>query len=319
MAVAVVPASARADEPPAESTPTDAAAREKSRVAFRRGVAQLRTQDWAAARASFEEAWGLFQHPSILLNLGIARLRTNDPVAAEQDLVRFLSEDPGAAAEEVASARDALAEARAQIGGLRVVVTPVVARVTLDGKPVAVRTRGGTEGGVVESRLAAGKHALRVEADGFEPKTTPVDVPPKVDTEVRVALVEIGGRKRVGPPVHSPLRTIVGWSLAGASTLSFAASGFMGFRALSLADEYGDRSSSSYQSRDVKDEGLVFRTGTDIALITAVVTGGIAAVLLLTDLGVSSDEGVAAQRVAPRVGGRGGKRAIGSEPALLRW
>jgi Tfp pilus assembly protein PilF len=84
---------ARADEP---QITADADAREKSRVAFRRGVAQLRSQDWTAARASFEAAWALYPHPSILLNLGIARLRTDEPVRAEQDLVRFLSEDVGA-------------------------------------------------------------------------------------------------------------------------------------------------------------------------------------------------------------------------------
>jgi Tfp pilus assembly protein PilF len=155
-------AHARPDEPPAAATPTkestsaDPASRDRSRAAFRKGVAQLRAQDWAGARASFEEAWSLVQHPSILLNLGIARLRTDEPVLAEQDLVRFLSEDPGAAAEEIASARDALAEARSKIGTLRVVASPASARVTVDGKAVAVRGTAGTQGGVAEVRLKAG-------------------------------------------------------------------------------------------------------------------------------------------------------------------
>src|SRR3954470_13089318 len=119
MTGAVVPAYARPDDPPAGSV--DPKVRERSRAAFRRGVVQLRARDWAGGRASFEEAWSLVQHPSILLNLGIARLRTDDPVLAEQDLVRFLSEDSGAGAEELASAREALADARSKIGTLRVV------------------------------------------------------------------------------------------------------------------------------------------------------------------------------------------------------
>src|SRR5262245_16311640 len=88
----------------AEDVSADPEAKEKSRAAFRRGVAQLRAQDWHAARASFEQAYSLFPHPSILLNLGIARLKTNEPVLAEQDLVKFLSEDIGASADELSGA-----------------------------------------------------------------------------------------------------------------------------------------------------------------------------------------------------------------------
>src|SRR4051812_20223201 len=107
-ALGASPRAARADDTPAAGSTE---ARERSRVAFRKGVAQLRAQDWAAARESFETAWTLYPHPSILLNLAIARLHTDDPVRAEQDLVRFLSEDGGASADELASAREALAEA----------------------------------------------------------------------------------------------------------------------------------------------------------------------------------------------------------------
>jgi len=92
LSLVAAPRSAHAQDKP---TPAEVEARERSRVAFRKGVAQLRAQDWTAARASFEAAWSLFPHPSILLNLAIARLHTDDPVRAEQDLVRFLSEDGG--------------------------------------------------------------------------------------------------------------------------------------------------------------------------------------------------------------------------------
>src|SRR5688572_5035260 len=104
---------AKPDDPPA--TASEKEAREKSRAAFRAGVAQLQAKDWKAARTSFETAWALYPHPSILLNLGIARLRTDDPVLAEQDLVKFLSEDFGSTPEELAGAREALAEARTKI------------------------------------------------------------------------------------------------------------------------------------------------------------------------------------------------------------
>lgn len=312
ISVSVHSAHARPDDPPAPSkeSAVDPAVRDRSRAAFRKGVAQLRAQDWAGARASFEEAWTLVQHPSILLNLGIARLRTDEPVLAEQDLVRFLSEDPGAAADEIASAREALAEARAKIGTLRVVASPASARVTVDDKPVAVRGTSGTQGGVAEVRLKAGKHAVTVEADGFSAEQKSVDVLGKSDIEVRVVLV---AKDAIGPkpdPREGPsTRTIVGWSLAGLSGVALAASGVMALRAMSLSSDYEDPQSSSFQKSDVKDSGIGFRTGADVALVTAVLAGAGAVVLLFTDLGAGGGADVA-RAASPR---------SRTHPALLRW
>lgn len=284
------PASAK---PPEDGqTQVDPAAREKSRAAFRKGVGQLRAQDWAGARASFEEAWSLVQHPSILLNLGIARLRTDDPVLAEQDLVRFLSEDSGAAPEELASAREALNEARSKIGTLRVVISPASARVVVDGKAIAVRAppEGNTEG-VAEARLKAGKHTLAVEAEGFAPNQRAVDVAAKSDAEVRVTLAakDAGGGKVIAPaPGHDDgptTRKIVGWSLGGVAGAALVVSGVMALRAMSLSSDYGDASKPSFQDPDVKSEGITFRTGADVSLVIALLAGAGAVVLLFTDVG----------------------------------
>ncbi|MCW5834688.1 MAG: PEGA domain-containing protein, partial [Labilithrix sp.] len=276
----------------------------RSRAAFRRGVAELRAEDWAGARASFEEAWSLVQHPSILLNLGIARLRTDDPVLAEQDLVRFLSEDSGATSEELASAREALGEARSRIGTLRVIATPASARVVIDGQPASVRApTGAGRGGVAEARLKAGEHTVVVEADGFLADRRSVEVLPKSETELEVALV--GGAARTARSEGMSTRAIVGWSLAGVSGVALAASGVMALRAMSLSNDYADRASPSFQDRDVKDEGIAFRTGADVALVTALLAGAGAVVLLFTDIGASSDGGVA--------------RVDARRPALVRW
>lgn len=282
----------------------DAEARERSRAAFRRGVTELRAEDWAGARASFEEAWSLVQHPSILLNLGIARLRTDDPVLAEQDLVRFLSEDSGATSEELASAREALGEARSRIGTLRVIATPATARVVIDGRPASVRAPAGAGlGGVAEARLKAGEHTVVVEADGFGAERRSVEVLPKSETELEIALA--GGGARPGRSDGMPARAIVGWSLAGVSGVALAASGIMALRAMSLSNDYADRASPSFQDRDVKDEGIAFRTGADVALVTALLAGAGAVILLVTDIGASSDGGVA--------------RLAAQRPALVRW
>ena len=61
-------------------------ARDQSRAAFMRGVADAHQGHYTAARDAFLEAYTLFAHPSILMNLGIARWHTGEYVQAERDL-----------------------------------------------------------------------------------------------------------------------------------------------------------------------------------------------------------------------------------------
>jgi hypothetical protein len=283
-------AAAAAGDPPspaAEASPGD---REKSRAAFRRGVAQLRAQDWAGARASFEEAWSLVQHPSILLNLGIARLRTDDPVLAEQDLVRFLTDDTGASQEELASARDALTEARTKIGTVRVIVMPQSAKVTVDGKAVATKPSALiSEGSIAETRVKAGKHTVVVDAPGFSPDQHDVDVPGKGEAEHKVTLGSGGGEPQSSSrgateAGKSRTRRIVGWSLAGVAGVGLITSGVLALEAASLSSDYGNPSSKSFQSPSVKSEGIGYRTGADVALLLALLAGTGSVLLLFTDV-----------------------------------
>src|ERR1700690_423615 len=94
--------------------------REDSRASFRRGVSAAEAGDYAGARDAFLEAYRLFAHPSILLNLGIARWRTGENVAGEEALAKFLSDDGGASQAEIASARAALSQTRDHLGTLHV-------------------------------------------------------------------------------------------------------------------------------------------------------------------------------------------------------
>jgi hypothetical protein len=307
---------ASADQPSA----SERDAKEKSRAAFRRGVAQLRAQDWAAARASFESAWALYPHPSILLNLGIARLRTDDPVLAEQDLVKFLSEDPGAAPEELAGAREALAEARSKIGTLRVTVTPASARVTVDGRSVETVRRAGAssddEAVVAEVRAKAGRHAITIEAPGHEPAKREIDLSGKGEGAISVKLVPVESTRDVEP--RSNGRAVVGWSLAGLSGAALITGGICALRAKSLADDYADPTSAGFQSRDTRSEGVTFRTTADVALVVGIVSAAGAILLLATDLGAANGGTVARRR--PR-GLVSGDPSLRLEPAgtVVRW
>jgi hypothetical protein len=280
---------ARADEPPITA---DVESRERSRVAFRKGVAQLRAQDWAAARASFETAWSLYPHPSILLNLGIARLRTEDPVRAEQDLVRFLSEDVGAAPDELAGAREALAEARTKLGTLRIAVSPPTARVAVDGKAVeTVRGADPSASGVVaEVRAKPGRHVVAVEAEGYAPAHRDLDLAARGEAVATVTLAPVDTTKK--PPVASgpSTRAIVGWSLAGLAGAALITGGVTALRAKTLSNEYGDPTSARFQDPSARSSGIAFRTAADVGLSVAILSGAAAVILLFTDLGKSSSD-----------------------------
>lgn len=296
---------AKPDEPPVSASEKEA--REKSRAAFRAGVGQLQAKDWKAARSSFEAAWAFYPHPSILLNLGIARLRTDDPVLAEQDFVKFLSEDFGATPEELAGAREALAEARTKIGTIRVIASPIAARITVDGKtiPERVAATNVTYASVAEVRAKAGKHTVLVEADGHAPQERNVDLAPRAEIDVKIALTANTPQGQTGPGPTPGRddgpdgRTVLGYGLAGLSGVALVTGAICGFRTLSLASEHEES-----PSEDKKSEGETFRTVTDVALGVAIVSGAAAIVLLFTDLGGSKATA---------------SNALKGSPLMLRW
>ena len=112
-------------------------ARDQSRAAFRKGVAAAKESNYAAARDYFIDAYRLFPHPSILLNLGIAHSKTGELVDAEQELVKFIADDGGATTEEVKSAQRTLAEVRDKLGTIALEVTDLKALIeTLKSKGV---------------------------------------------------------------------------------------------------------------------------------------------------------------------------------------
>jgi multisubunit Na+/H+ antiporter MnhB subunit len=98
------------------------------------------------------------------------------------------------------------------------------------------------------------------------------------------------------------MRAVVGWSAAGLAGAALVTSGVLGLRAMSLADDYNDPSSSKFQDADTRSSGVGLRTGADVALGVAVLSGAAALILLLTDLG------------APAA-----KKATARNAPLLRW
>jgi hypothetical protein len=246
--------------------------RERSRAAFRRGVGQAESGDYVSARDSFLEAYTLFPHPSILLNLGIARAHTGQWLEAEQDLVHFLADDGGARAEELASARAELAQTRQHLGSFRIRVTPS-GRATLDAHPIAL-----LPGSFVDVRTTRGSHALRVNADGYESYKKTVDVSGEKGPDVDVSLRALGEAPAVKPGEGQ--RT-AGWFFVAGAGVAAVVGAVAGFEAISLANEYNNPG-PNFQRLGTKASGITFRTSADIAFLGALALGGVGAYLLLT-------------------------------------
>jgi hypothetical protein len=266
------------------SHPTEARAdaRELSRESFLRGVGQAHKGDYAEARDSFLEAYKLFAHPSILLNLGIARWHTGEYVAAEQDLVRFMSDDGGSSPDEIASARAALAATRGHLGTLRVRILPDGARARLDTQAIPL-----VPGAFAEVRAVAGLHQLRAEAEGYEALDQSIDVPAARSTDVQITLALAGEGRSPGKPTpgsEPPGRHVVlGWSLAGAGVALAAIGAVCGLEAISDANAYNSRDGgSSFQNPGVRSTGIAFRTTADVLFLAAIASGGIGAYFLIS-------------------------------------
>jgi hypothetical protein len=253
-------------------------ARERSRAAFRRGVTQAQEGNYAGARDAFVEAYRLFAHPSILLNLGIARAHTGEWLEAEQELVHFLADDGGAQPGELASARAELSQARGHLGTFRLRVAPDGAHATLDAKPIAL-----ISGGVVEVRTTRGSHVLYVDAEGYAGIDRAIVVQSERAPDVGVTLRPVGARDDAGTSTDA--RRTVGWFLVGGGVVALAIGAYAGVEAESLAHAYNTAGNASFQDPSTKARGLVFRTSADVAFLCTLGLAGTGVYFLLTTPG----------------------------------
>ncbi len=266
-------------------------ARDNSRLEFSRGVGLVHQGDYAGARDAFAEAYRLYPHPSILLNLGIAQWKTGQYVEAESSLVKFLADYGDASAENVESARAALRELRTHLGSVRLLVTTPDAHVTFDSRSIPVTAS-------VEVAIAGvvGDHELTVQATGFVSRHERVHLEAGNVKPLSVTLVPGtdppgpgSGEGGSGPndrPAASGVaessgtgttRAVVGWSLLGAGAAAAIVGTVCGVRAISLANDYNHHGFDP----DDKSTGTTFRTLSDVTFVTAIVAGGVGAYLVL--------------------------------------
>lgn len=278
LALALDPATARAADP-----------RDDSRAAFLRGVAEAHQNHFTAARDAFLEAYRLFPHPSILLNLGVARMHTGEYVTAEEDLSRFLTDDGGAPPEDLADARATLQVVRKHIGILRLRVTPAGARATLDGAPLPL-----TPAAFVDVRAVVGPAALHVEADGYVTVDRQLIVDHDEVVPVEVQLLPAGSaaasRDADRAKEHPAMRhDVLGWSLGGAAGALAIAGTVAGVEAISFAHDYNTPGAAGYQDHALREEGVAWRTSADVLFGTAIVLGAVGTYFLVKTRGGGRD------------------------------
>jgi len=276
--------------------------REDSRAAFAEGVSEAHQNHFTAARDAFLEAYRLFPHPSILLNLGVTRMRTGEYIAAEENLSRFLKENPEAPEEDVANARAALAASRQHLGTLHIRIGPEAApfHATLDGAPLTL-----SAGTFVDVRAVVGPAKLRVEADGYATAVRQVLVDRDAPVSIDIALVPSAGvvaGADGGSSWGSERHAVLGWTLVGAAGLLAVVGAVAGGEAIGFAHDFNTAGNPGYQDAGTKTTGTAWRTSADVLLGTAIVAGGVGAFVLLRPLGTRSDVHVTIGPLSTSVG-----------------
>ncbi len=262
----------RADSRPEE--PSELQQREESRTAFRRGVAALQKQQWAEATEEFVRAYKLFPHPSILLDLGVARTHVGEDVLAEQDLTRFLAEDTTATPDELQTARTTLEGVRKRLGTIRVRVRPQGAVATLDDKPIRL-----VAGELVAIRAELGPHKLEASAPDHVAWSSRVDVDASDALVIDLTLAE----HHEAPPA-TPLGTqrIASIVLISAGVAGAGFGIFAGVHSLDLADQYNTKTEMNYQNPGTKSEGIAYRTAADVTFVISGLCVAVGIVLYFT-------------------------------------
>jgi len=228
---------------------------EQAEALIREGV-QLRGHDKAAlALPLFEKAYGISRTPRTAAQLGLCELELGYFVAAERYLTEALAApDHPWVAKNKTALKKALETARAGIGELALVVTPVAAEVSLNHKPVDRALLG------APLRLDKGPVDVEVRAAGYEPARDTVTIaggkreqrtyalapePPKpvaADTVPALAAPQPGPAMTLTSPPLAEHRNarVAAWATGGAAAGALVFGTVEAFNAASKRDAFND-------------------------------------------------------------------------------
>lgn len=309
-------ASAASADEPGEAAPEQAGAAEH----FREGLRLYEQQEYAAARAAFEEANRLQPDVRVLANIADCQAHEGDVAGAVMTYRRFLAE----AGDQVAASARRLVERRladleAGVCNLRVAAEPEGALILVDGREVGAAPMS------APIAVAPGPHEVRVQHPGHEPVTRVVAARAGAELEVAIALSpstpaaalapaqgESSPPARREPParVAAPRSgpSVLVWSGVGLTAALAIGGTITGLLALSNEQEYSDPSTPAARRRELYDDRATMPLVADVLIDSAVVVGLVTLGLYLfggSDEGPSSP-GAPTARLSPRPLRQGG-------------
>ena len=117
----------------AQPQPNPDMMKEIARQRYTDGVKAFDAGKFDEARAAFSQAYELTKVPTILLNLGLSEIKANHPVEGGNHLLQFLREAKEAKPESIASAKQALEEAKRKAAQVSITVNIAGADLSVDG------------------------------------------------------------------------------------------------------------------------------------------------------------------------------------------
>ncbi|HEY8927537.1 MAG TPA: PEGA domain-containing protein [Polyangia bacterium] len=181
-------AAPRAVAPTQASSPPTPARLAEARLHFQQGVALFREQNYDAALAEFQGAYGISSEPVVLYNLGLTYKALFRYPEAIETLERYVSESAAkghpVAKDRRAEVETIVAEMRSLLADVTIVLTPPDAALRVDGRPVVL----GVDGVV---KLPAGSHVIEANAADYMAARREITVVAGTPQSVPLALTAI--------------------------------------------------------------------------------------------------------------------------------
>lgn len=267
-------------------------AKEQARAHFQKGIDSYADGDFRAALIEFERAYKLQPTYRLLYNLGQVAYELRDYTATERYFAQYLEEGKDEIpADRRAEVEQDLAKVRARIASVHFVTNQPGARLFVDDREVGRSPLG-------PYRLSAGQHRIQAQQPGFSPVERVVEVAGGDDLTIRLNF----GAKLATAPTPAAAESSVNWPLwTGIATGVFAAgaAGF-GYAASRDSSDYNDalkRQTSREELDKISSSAESKALVADILLGTAVVTGTVTVVLLLTGGHEKESKGSASVRL----------------------
>lgn len=286
--------------PPGGTAETPAA---EARRNYDEGSTHFRAGRFAEALTAFRRAYELRSNPVVLVPIIECHDRLNQPVEGLEAIERYLASNPTSA--ERTSMERRRETLRGRVGTLRIATTPVGARLSVDGHET---------GQVAPAAIPAnpGHHVVSASLDGHQTTELPVDVTAGQSAAIALALAPTVTAPptptptppETNPTPHPPETTptptptvppgatapttpssgggpsAVVWVTAGVAGAGLIAGTVFGLMALSDRNEY-----QNGPTRELYDSGRTNALLSDIGFGAAVLAGGVAVVLYLSDRG----------------------------------